>query len=158
MLMSRPKTLLALATLGCLFPTLSALAYVDLAPTLARIVRESEAIALVEVERFSSDKGAVLLKNVRDLKGKTSTDSIKHHVRRANEPAVDRPILEWAEPGRRGVLFVAGKAALVCIGQGWYQVQASDDGWWQLGPPRPDLPLAYYGSTSRLSDAVTLML
>jgi HEAT repeat protein len=129
-----------------------------MAPTLARVIRDSEAIALVEVARFSSDKGVVLLKKIRDLKGQLGADPIKHLVRQPNESAVDRPILEWAEPGRRGVLFVAGKAALVCMGQGWYQVQASDDGWWHLSLSRPDLPLAYFGSASRLCEAIPLML
>jgi hypothetical protein len=36
-------------------------------------------------------------------------------------------------------------------------VQASTDGWWKLGPDRPDLPLAYCGTVSRLSDAVELL-
>src|SRR5262245_5077353 len=75
-------------------------AYVDLAPTLGRIIRESEAVAIAEVERFNGDKGAVILKKVRDLKGKTGTDPLKHVVIRANESGVDRAILEWAEPGR----------------------------------------------------------
>ncbi len=133
-------------------------AYVDLAPTLGRIVRESQTITVAEVERFVPDKGAVLLKKVRDLKGTTSADPIRQQLLRANETGVDRPILEWAEPGRRCVLFVTGKTEIVCVGEGWYQAGLADDGWWKIGPPRPDLPLAYYGSVSRLTDAIPLML
>jgi HEAT repeat protein len=129
-----------------------------MAPTLARVVRESQAIALGEVERFSRDKGAVILKNVRDLKGELGADPIRHQLIRANEGAVDRPLLEWAEPGGRCVLFVSGRTTLVCVGRGWYQVQAAADGWWRPGPARPDLPLAYYGSVSRLADAVARMV
>src|SRR5205085_12446162 len=81
-------------------------AYVDMAPTLARIVRESETIAVVEVDRFSAERGIVLLKAVRDLKGKGPTESIKHRVVSGSGAAVEHAILEWAEPGRRGVLFV----------------------------------------------------
>jgi hypothetical protein len=136
----------------------SARAYVDLAPTLARIVRESQTITVAEVDRFSIDKGAVILKKVRDLKGETAADLIKHQVVRANESGVDRAILDWAEPGRRCVLFVTGKTAVVCIGEGWYQASAAEDGWWSLDAPRPDLPLAYYGTVSRLTDAVSGML
>src|SRR5262245_46054744 len=153
--MSRHKWLLAI---GCLVTALPAQAYVDLAPTLGRVVREVQTISVVEVDRFSRDKGAVILKKVRDLKGETSSDPIKHQLLRANESAVDRHVLEWAEPGRRGVLFVSGKTALMCTGHGWYQVQSSTDGWWAIGASRPDLPLAYYGTVSRLSDAIAIML
>jgi hypothetical protein len=133
-------------------------AYVDLAPTLGRVVSESQTISLVQVDRFGRDNGALTLKKVRDLKGQTGPDAIKHQVMNVEVGGVPRTVLEWAEPGRRGVLFVAGSSALVCVGQGWYQVHASADGWWRLGADRPDLPLAYQGTISRLSDAVELML
>ncbi|MGA2499977.1 MAG: hypothetical protein ABSH20_19740 [Tepidisphaeraceae bacterium] len=146
-----------LITLLCLSP--HAQGYVDLAPTLAKIVNDAWSISLVEVERFDHDKGMVILKNVRDLKGQSTTGPIKHQVATTqNVTAVPRQIREWAEPGRRAVLFASPGTALVCIGKGWYQVQSSLDGWWKLGPTRPDLPLGYYGSVSRLCDAVELML
>jgi len=132
--------------------------YVDLAPTLARVVRESQSITVVEVDRYSGQKGAVVLKKVRDLKGETGDALIKHVLIRENESAVDRTILEWAEPGRRAVIFATGKVAIVCLGEMWYQVSGAEDGWWRIGPQRPDLPLAYYGAVSRLTDAVPLML
>jgi len=95
---------------------------------------------------------------VRDLKGETGPEPLKHQVMNPEETGVPRHVLEWAEPGRRGVLFVTSHTALVCLGQGWYQVHASPGGWWRLGADRPDLPLAYQGTVSRLSDAVELML
>ncbi len=155
--MARFKTWLVLAAAWCLLPG-AARAYVDMAPTLARVVHESQVIAVAEVERVSPDKGALILKKVYDLKGELGSDPIKQQVTRANEAGVDRPILEWAEPGQRCVLFVTARTTLVCLGQGWYQVQESGDGWWRLGAARPDLPLAYYGPVSRLSDGVALML
>ena len=56
------------------------------------------------------------------------------------------------------MLFVSGNSALVCVGQGWYQLAASPGGAWTLGADRPDLPLAYYGAVSRLAEAVETML
>jgi hypothetical protein len=142
-------------TLGLVHP---APAYVDLAPTLARIVRESQTITVAEITNFSAEKGAIILKKVRDLKGETSADPIKHQLVRADETAMDAPLADWAEPGRRCVLFVTGKAAVICVGEGWYQAYATDNGWWRIGAPRPDLPLAYYGSVSRLADALPPIL
>ncbi len=134
-----------------------AAAYVDLAPTLGRVVNDSQWIALVEVDRFSREKGIVILKSAGNLKGSGPADPIRHQVAGLNG-VIPRPILEWAEPGRRGVLFGANNTALMCIGRSWYQVQAAGDGWWRLGPARPELPLAYCGTVSRLSSAVQQML
>src|SRR6266702_882832 len=69
-----------------LFCSTSARAYVDLAPTLGRIVRESRTITVVEVDRFSAEKGVVVLKRVRDLKGESGEEVMKHQVVRADEP------------------------------------------------------------------------
>jgi hypothetical protein len=148
--------LLVLAVLlAC--PPHRALGYVDLAPTLARILNESQEIVLVEVDKFSRDNGAVILKKVRDLKGQASANPIKHHLA-AEDATVPGHILEWCEPGRRAVMFVASNSAMVCLGRSWYQVHAVSDGWWTIGANRPDLPLAYCGTVSRLSDAVERML
>src|SRR5258706_5786694 len=131
-------------------------AYIDRAVTLGGVVRESEQIVLVQVEKFSRDKNAVILTKVRDLKGQTDATPIKHQLAAQGAP-VSRDVLEWAQPGERAVLFLSQKTALVCLGRTWYQVQASADGWWQPGAGRPDLPLAYCGTVSRLSDAVELI-
>ena len=131
-------------------------AYVDLAPTLARLVRESQAIAVVEVDRLSVEKGIIILKKVRDLKGTLPAESIKHRVMGTTDSVIDRAILEWAEPGARCVLFVSGRTTLACIGRGWYQL-AEVEGYWQISVGRPNLPLTYYGSVSRLCEAIPKM-
>ena len=95
---------------------------------------------------------------MRDLKGQTGDDVIKHRLVRTDESAIDAPIADWAEPDRRCVLFITGKAAVVCVGEGWYQAYAQDNGWWRIGAPRPDLPLAYHGTVSRLTEALPAIL
>ncbi|MFI5378334.1 MAG: HEAT repeat domain-containing protein [Tepidisphaerales bacterium] len=136
----------------------------DLAPTLGRIVRESSQIALVEVDRFSRESGVVVLKKIRDLKGQTTNDRFRHQVSAAPGAAVSRSILEWAEPGRRAVLFCTQRGffsqptLLVCLGNTWYQAAPAQDGWWRLTLERPELPLAYCGTVSRLTDAIELIL
>lgn len=146
------------AALALLLLVSAAHGYVDLAPTLARIVRESQVITVAEVVAFNPDKGAVVLKKIRDLKGKSGDEPIKHQLVRADESAIDAPLFDWAEPGRRCVLFITGKAAVICVGEGWYQAHESDNGWWRIGAPRPDLPLAFYGSVTRLADALPALL
>ncbi len=156
--MPRIRTTLMAVTLLGLGLVSPARAYVDLAPTLGRMAREARTITLVEVDQFRRDSGALILKKVRDLKGETAGEPIKHRVTTAEGNVVPRHILEWAEPGRRGVLFLSHRTALVCLGQGWYQAHALSETWWTLGADRPDLPLAYQGTVSRLVNVVELML
>src|SRR5260221_7694631 len=76
------------AALLCISPR--ALAYIDRAVTLGGVVRESQNILLVEVEKFSRDKNAVILKKVRDLKGQTDAAPIKHQLAPQAQPSPRR--------------------------------------------------------------------
>jgi HEAT repeat protein len=156
MLRSRTMVLVAAAWMMWMAPP--ARAYVDLAPTLARIVREAQTITVAEIVAHNPEKGAVILKKIRDLKGETGADPLKHLLVRADESALDAPLADWAETGRRCVVFASDKAAVVCVGEGWYQAYATENGWWRISAPRPDLPLAFYGSVSRLAEALPPIL
>ena len=118
-------------------------AYIDLAPTLTRIIADSQKIAVVEVVEFNREKHAVALKEVAALKGELAADPVWHLLahRRGRGPAADPPM---GLARCAGVLFGSRNVALVCVGQGWYQVQSAGAGPWQLGKDRPDLPLAYW--------------
>jgi hypothetical protein len=137
-------------TLAYLCLTPAALAYIDLAPTLAKIVTDSKSIALVEVVEFDRTKHTVVLKSVRVLKGDAPAGPIQHDIAPAGGGVIPREIQQWAGPGARGVLFVSRNTALVCFGYGWYQAKASDAGPWKLGTNRPDLPLAYSALAQKL--------
>lgn len=153
-----PRLLSCLALVVAGFAGGTARAYIDRALTLGRLVEEAKQIAVVEVARFHREKGGLLLAVKRGLKGQLGNDPLRHRVMGPGEAGIPRPVLEWAEPGRQGVAFVVPGTTLVCMGHGWYQVQGPVDEWWVPGPDRPDLPLAYQGTVSRLIKAVELML
>jgi len=146
------------------------LGYVDLAPTLARIITDSTRISVVEVAEFDRAAHLLTLKEVRALKGNASKDPVRQDVAPADGGAVPRQVVSWATPGSRGVLFASRTTSLVCTGEGWYQVRAvtpstkpatnagAPRAAWKLGVDRPDLPLSYYGSVSRLTAAVDRLL
>jgi HEAT repeat protein len=149
----------ALAALGwSLGWATTASAYVDMAPTLAKIVSDSKKIAVVEVVAVDRAKRVVTLKEVQALFGEGLTDSIEHQLAPTAGATVPHAILQWAAPGARGVLFSSRNTALLCMGQGWYQVRSTESGGWRLAKERPDLPLAYHGAVSRLSEAIRQML
>ena len=133
-------------------------AYIDMAPTLVKIINDSQRIELVEVVQFDQPKHSLDLKAVRALKGNLDTELIHHDVAAAGGSVIPQVIQQWAEPGARGVLFISRTTQLLCLGEGWYAVRAAGNSGWQLGADRAGLPLAYYGSVSRLADGITLML
>jgi HEAT repeat protein len=154
----RVRTIFVALMLACLCWTSLAHAYIDLAPTLARIIADSKKITLVEVVEWNKDTHVLVLKEIRALKGESSTDTIRHELAPTASLVVPRQIRVWATPGARCIVFSSRNTALVCVGQGWYQAQAAGTGVWKLAKDRPDLPLAYFGNVSRLADSISLML
>jgi hypothetical protein len=155
---NRSIALVLVAAAACLSVARTAQAYVDLAPTLAKIVNDSRKIALVEVAEFNPQTHLVTLKEVKAIKGDSASETMQHDVATPDGAGVPRHIVQWAAPGARGVMFGSRTTALVCIGEGWYQVRGTGTGPMKLGADRPDLPLAYYGSLTRLIDGVGEML
>ncbi len=137
-----------------------AFAYVDITPSLGRIVNESRYITVIQVEKVSREKRGIIYAKVADVKGEFPLATVRHQLSDGNPPRPPRHILDWARPGQRAVLFVTGPVALVCIGETWYQTTvpiSSPDDWWRMSLDRPELALAYRGSTRRLAEAVKRM-
>lgn len=132
-------------------------AYIDLAPTITKIIGDSQKISVVEVVGLNETTHVLTLKEVRVLKGTASQDPILHNVASADGNMVPPAIVQWADAGARGVLFSSRTTSLLCFGEGWYQAKSSG-GEWKLGVDRSDLPLAFYGSVSRLADGIASML
>jgi HEAT repeat protein len=142
--------------------TLPAHAYIDITPSLGWVVRESQAITLVEVEKVNREKWAVIYRRVDDLKGRLPTDLVRHQLTAGDIPRPPRHLLDWARPGRRAVVFSSGRGGYVCTGQAWYRVAPVqgevEDGWARMTLDCPELSLSYRGSAARLAGAVREML
>ena len=145
-------------------------AYIDVCPTLGRIIMESREIALVEVEKAHREKRIVIYKKVEDLRGHFPDGPIRHQLTDGHPPREPRHILDWASPGQRAVLFGYRNTTLICIGHCWYEAHrattpaaafkddAGDAGqiapWWRMSLDRPELALVYCGSPSKLAGHV----
>ena len=152
------RVLKPLFVLTALCLAFQARAYVDLAPTLAKIISDSQSIQLIEVAQFDLQKHSLSLKPVRALKGALDQTVIQHDVAAPGGTVVPPAIQQWAEPGARGVLFSSRATQLLCLGEGWYAVRSTNGANWKLGSDRTELPLAYYGSVSRLVEGIGRML
>ncbi len=50
--------------------------YIDTAPTLGRIIQESNFIVVLEVSQVSREKRVIVYRKVADLKGETTADHL----------------------------------------------------------------------------------
>ena len=116
----------------CLGVVSQAWGYIDLAPTITKIIGDSQKISLVEVVGFNESTHVLTLKEVKALKGAAAQDPILHNVASSDGNIVPPAIVQWADTGARGVLFSSRTTALLCFGNGWYQAKSSG-GEWKLG-------------------------
>lgn len=137
-------------------------AYIDSSPTLGKILNESQHVLILQVDKISVEKRAIIYKKVADLKGTSGADPIKHQVEDGSHPREPRMVLDWAadaqESGLLAVCFQNGNTARICLGSYWYDCAAGEASWWRMTRGAPELALAYCGSAARLRDLVTAML
>lgn len=87
-------------------------------PTLGQLCTWSTYVTVVEVEKVSKEKGIIIYRKVKDLKGKYPKDRIRHIFDLKNTPAHkgagDVPVrpneidwkyaVQWAEPGKTAII------------------------------------------------------
>jgi hypothetical protein len=133
-------------------------AYVEAPYSLGRVLSESTHAVLVEVTRVNKEKGLVIYKKVQDIKGKHPTAEIKHNIgKRGFHPREAQNIMDWAEPGKRAIVFHNGGASETCIGGYWYQCYSEGE-WWGMTHAEPYMLRTFVGDCDKLSAAVAQML
>jgi HEAT repeat protein len=111
----------------------------------------------VKVVEFEEAKRVVTFAEIKTLKGQKASGPMQHIVASGETAAVPQAVMQWAAPGAQAVIFSSERTAIVCLGEGWYQVRLAGSEW-KLGADRPELPLSYYGTVTRLADGVEKML
>ena len=139
-------------------PAGAAHAYVDVSPTLGFLIKDSQTITVLEIDKLSVEKKVIIFKKVFDLKGNSSDSPVRHHIAGGFHPREPHIVLDWAEVGNRAVCFTTNNVSLVSIGTYWYQCSARADGWWSMTTGRPELALAYYGTALKLRRAIAEIL
>jgi hypothetical protein len=123
--------------LVCVAWTGTSAAYITVHPqTLGSVVALSTTITLVRVEKVSQDKGIIIFRKVRDIKGKLPKDVVKHVFGTYDPPENEAGlfklnvkewsyVLQWAEPGKEAVIMGVHQPAWghynhVYVDQCWY--------------------------------------
>ena len=157
--MRRAVTVLLLSVLlGGVCWVRSALAYIEIAYTLGRVVQEATSISVLRIEKVDKEKNLILFRKVQDLKGTLPGETTKHNIGRAGFHEREwKAIMEWAEPGKSAVFFNNGGASETCIGNYWYQAYAGGE-WWNMSHGEPYLLRSYAGTPDKLIGIVQSML
>jgi hypothetical protein len=130
--------------------------YIEVPYTLGKVVEDSTNIVLVEVTRVQKDKGLILFKKVKDLKGKYAGEQIKQNIGngdRGFHPREAQNIMRWAAVGERAVFFCNEEASETCIGTYWHQCYREDQ-WWGMSHAEPYLLRTFCGDVEDLARAV----
>jgi len=135
-----------------------AAALVDSCPTLGQVIKNSEFITVLEVDKVSHEKRAIIFKKLADLKGKNPVEKVGHQITDGQHPREPKLILSWAEPGQQAIVFQSKTNVLTCIGPYWYDCTLNVAPWWTMNYGRPEMPLAYTGKVSRLRQHVVDIL
>lgn len=133
-------------------------AYVEIPYTLGRVINESTGIVSMVVEKVDKEKNLIIFRKVADIKGKSTTDVIKHNIGRAGfHPREWQFIMDWAEVGKTAVFFNNGGSSETCIHNYWYQAYPNGE-WWGMSHAEPYFLRSYAGSPEKLASIVTSML
>lgn len=133
-------------------------AYIDVTPTLGRLVNDASNVVVLQVEKVSREKRVIIYKKVADLKGQHPGEEVKHQITDGFHPREPASILDWAEPGQVAITFHNGKVAETCIGRYWYECSAITAPWWTMSCGQAQLCFAYCGSVHKLRHHVQAML
>ncbi len=144
-----------------LFTSQSAHAFIDVIPTLGRVISEARLIVVLQVERVDREKRIILYRVGEVLTNPDQVEvpaKIRHQIASGLHPRESKEILDWAQPGRTAVCFVNGKLAVTCIGDTWYESSELDPRSYVLVRGRSELSYAYSGSPELLRRHVAAIL
>jgi hypothetical protein len=128
-------------------------AYVEAPHSLGQVITLSTNIMILQVEKVDKEKNMIIYHKVQDLKGKHPTDVIKHNIGRGGfHPREWQYPMEWAEVGKKAIMFHNGGASETCIGTYWYQCYAQGE-WWGMSHGEPFLLRTFAGDVNKLAAA-----
>jgi hypothetical protein len=132
--------------------------YIEIPYTMGRVVNESQQICLVEITKLDKDKGLIIYKKLKDIKGVYAGQELKHNIGKRGFHAREwQTVMGWAAVGKKAVFFSNGGASETCTGSYWYQCYKEGD-WWGMSHAEPFLLRAYCGDAEKLGEFIGDML
>jgi hypothetical protein len=115
-------------------------------------------VAIFRIDAVDRNKGVVLFRKVRDVKGKWPATVVRHSYPAGF--AGRAHVLHWAEVGNTVVMCAleSYKWSHTYIDNEWYAANTADWQTWNVSHSEPLLLRMYSGKTDRLADAVTAIV
>jgi len=115
------KILLTIAVLMRLGMDPCAHAYIDAyrPETLGAVCDRANTITVFKVEKFNKEKGVILYRKVKDLKGTSPRDSFREVLTSAHDPQEREHYLNWVTEGKLAVMFRHEDRQAIAIGEQW---------------------------------------
>jgi hypothetical protein len=155
------RVLLGLALLlgSLLLTPQPAPAYIGGPPaSLGHMCLWSTHVMTVRVDAVDREKGVIVFRKIKDLKGRWPVDVVKQSF---PPQYPDRRLpLEWAEPGKTTVMFAleAYKWSHTYIDKMWYASTTGDWQWWNVSHTEPILLRTFAGRPERLIAACNALV
>jgi HEAT repeat protein len=122
--------------------------------TLGKLIRDSDRIVVLEVEKAIKERNLIIFKLVAALKGKAEAGPVRHYRFRG-------PVFEWATPGKTALVFFLGDKAVTCLDNHWYcnwSRHKHDPSAWVCAEWVDELLSCYAGSAEKLREHVSAIL
>ncbi len=131
-----------------------ATAYVEVAISLADMIKQSTNVVQMQVVKVDREKNLIIYQKLQDIKGKHPQEQIKHNIGRGGlRPGEWQEIMNWAEVGKTATFFHNGGASETYIGVTWYQAYPQGE-WWGMSHGEPFLLRSYAGKVDKLPEIV----
>jgi HEAT repeat protein len=125
---------------------------------LGALIRQSEAVVVLEVARVDKEKQLVVFKKAAVLKGECAEEEFRDSLKGSSEA---RSILGWAKPGQKAITFFLGGKRVTCLGNHWYynwDFGESDENVWSTADWVDRFRTTYVGSVEKLRQHVAAIL
>jgi HEAT repeat protein len=150
-----------LTLLVACFPAVQVYGFIDVIPTLGRLIADSRLIVVLRVEKVDRQKRIILFRTIDTLSNPDRVavpDKIRHRIGADLHPHEAKRVLDAAQPGEIAVCLASGRVAVTCLGGEWYELNSVDPSSWMMTRNRGELSLAYAGTAESLRTHVADIL
>ena len=131
--------------------------------TLGAVCARAESVTVVKIDKFSAEKGVIVFRKVKDLKGELPRDEVRDLVGDGHEAHEKKHTLGSVKVGQTAVIFRYENRLAIGLGDHWHVIDIAppkdrDEPWGGGTRTEPWFLQAYCGDADKLVEAVTDIL
>ena len=87
--------------------------------SLGEVCARADSVTVMKVDKFSKEKGVIIYRKVKDLKGAFPRDDFREVLSKAHLEGDRKHRLDWVAEGKTVLVFRYENRVAVCIGDHW---------------------------------------